>query len=141
MDGTLAGTDSWFANPASQVSAHYGVGLDGTTHQYVHVEDAAWANGVLEPGDTWPGPRGVNPNNLTVSIETEDLGNASQPVTDAQFDAVLALGRQLVAAYPSIKWLCRHTTISPRSRPDCPGIRWTWARFTPLAEWLGLEPV
>lgn len=141
MDGTLAGSDSWFANPASQVSAHYGVGLDGTTHQYVRVEDAAWANGVLEPGNTWPGPRGVNPNNLTVSIETEDMGNASQPVTDAQYRAVLAIGQQMVAAYPSIEWLCGHDAISPQSRPNCPGIRWTQSRFANLAVALGLEPV
>ena len=29
MQGTLAGSDSWFRNPAAQVSAHFGVGKDG----------------------------------------------------------------------------------------------------------------
>ncbi len=52
MQGTLAGCDSWFTSPASQVSAHFGVGKDGTVHQYVALADAAWANGVVEAGHT-----------------------------------------------------------------------------------------
>lgn len=35
MAGTLSGTDSWFANPASQVSSHFSVGKNGEIHQYV----------------------------------------------------------------------------------------------------------
>ena len=45
MSGTLAGTDAWFANPASQVSSHFGVGKNGEIHQYVNLENPAWANG------------------------------------------------------------------------------------------------
>jgi N-acetyl-anhydromuramyl-L-alanine amidase AmpD len=41
MDGTLAGTDAWFTNPASQVSAQYGIGKNGEVHQYVKEEDTA----------------------------------------------------------------------------------------------------
>ncbi len=33
MDGTLVGTDSWFANHTSQVSSHYGIGKNGEVHQ------------------------------------------------------------------------------------------------------------
>ena len=32
MQGTLAGTDSWFRNPNAQVSAHFGVGKTGTIY-------------------------------------------------------------------------------------------------------------
>ena len=32
MVGYLAGTDATFANSASQASAHYGIGADGTIH-------------------------------------------------------------------------------------------------------------
>jgi hypothetical protein len=35
MEGTLGGTDDWFNNPASKVSAHYGIGRNGQVHQYV----------------------------------------------------------------------------------------------------------
>lgn len=45
MAGFLAGTDSTFANPAVQTSAHYGIGRDGTIHQYVAENNTAWADG------------------------------------------------------------------------------------------------
>lgn len=141
MGGSLAGTDGWFNNPASQVSAHYGIGLDGTIHQYVKLEDGAWANGVLESGNTWPGPAGVNPNLLTVSIETEDKGSGSQPVTDAEYAATLQVCDVARVAYPSIRYLLSHRVISPKSRPVCCGPRWVASgRFAQLAAALKLEP-
>jgi N-acetylmuramoyl-L-alanine amidase len=140
MGGTLAGCDSWFRNPSSQVSAHYGIGLDGEIHQYVKLEDGAWANGVLESGNHWPGPAGVNPNLLTVSIETEDKGRAAQEVNLAQYAATLAVGRLVVRQCPSIRYLLSHTVISPKSRPSCCGPRWTQSgKFAQLAADLGLE--
>ena len=47
MDGSLSGTDSWFNNPASGVSAHYGVGKDGVIHQYVQENDTAFHAGTI----------------------------------------------------------------------------------------------
>jgi N-acetyl-anhydromuramyl-L-alanine amidase AmpD len=142
MAGTLAGTDSWFANPASQVSAHFGVGLDGTIHQYVALENTAWANGILEPGNQWEPLFGTgNPNDRTVSIETEDLGSGATPVTDAQYASVLAVGRLALARFPSITHLVGHNVISPASRVNCPGARWTASRFASLARELGLVGV
>ena len=71
MSGTLIGTDSWFANPASKVSSHFGVGKNGEIHQYVKLENTAWANGVVK-NPNWPLlQNGVNPNYYTVSIEHE----------------------------------------------------------------------
>ena len=142
MDGSLTSTDSWFANAASQVSAHYGVGLDGAIHQYVHLEDSAWANGVLEAGNTWGGPVGVNPNHLTVSIETEDLRDNDRTVTEAQYVSTLACARIALARYPSIARLRSHRSISPLSRPHCPGRRWIESgRMAALGDALGLEVV
>ena len=45
MAGTLAGTDGHFANPASQVSATYGIGANGEIHQYVSESNTAWSDG------------------------------------------------------------------------------------------------
>ena len=71
MAGTLAGTDSWFANPASKVSSHFGVGKSGEIHQYVDLKNPAWANGGVN-NTTWPLLiPGVNPNYYTVSVEHE----------------------------------------------------------------------
>lgn len=140
MGGSLAGTDSWFNNVASQVSAHYGVGLNGDIHQYVRLEDGAWANGVLEPGNTWMGPPGVNPNLLTVGVETEDLGKGDQPVTEEEYASTLQAARVALATYPSIRYLITHTVISPQTRPNCCGARWVASgQFQRLADALGLE--
>ena len=137
MAGSLAGADSWFANPASQVSAHFGVGVDGTVHQYVRLATSAWANGIKEPGHRWPWDG--NPNSVTVSIETEDFGNGLQPVTDSQYAAVLGVCRMVLAEYPGITHIATHASISPQSRPHCPGNRWIASgRFHQLAETLGL---
>lgn len=42
--GNLAACDSTFLNPASQVSAHYGIG-EGRIHQYVSTRNTAWHSG------------------------------------------------------------------------------------------------
>jgi hypothetical protein len=139
MAGTLSSCDAWFAQPTSQVSAHFGIGLGGEQHQYVALADSAWANGILEPGNTWPGPPG-NPNFQTISIETEDNGSGATPVTDEQYQATLEVANLAVQTYPSIRWLLRHTDISPNSRPDCCGRRWVDSgRFKKLAKRLNLE--
>ena len=44
MVGYLAGTDSTFANPSSQSSAHYGVGATGEIHQYVAETDGTYSD-------------------------------------------------------------------------------------------------
>jgi hypothetical protein len=142
MAGSLGSCDSWFQNPASQVSAHFGIGLQGQQHQYVKLSDGAWANGVIENPCNWTGLLGLtgNPNYQTVSVETEDLGNASQPVTDQQYDSTLAVCQLAIDTYPGIEWLLRHTDISPRSRPNCCGDRWVASgRFRMLADDLGLN--
>jgi N-acetyl-anhydromuramyl-L-alanine amidase AmpD len=134
--------DAWFLDDRSEHSAHFGIGLDGRVHQYVDVRDRAWANGTIEAGSAWPGPAGVNPNHVTVSIETEDLGDASQVVTEAQYQATLAAARMTLKQYPKIRYLVTHRAISPETRSADPGARWIRSgRFAALAAELGLEPI
>jgi N-acetylmuramoyl-L-alanine amidase len=138
MDGSLPGTDAWFNNPASEVSAHFGVSQLGEIHQYVALENAAWANGVLEPGNHWP--YSGNPNFRTISIETEDKGNYLSPVSTLEFSAVLALVLWITDQFSSLEYLATHTSISPRARPNCPGPRWLDSGlFEKLAKASGLK--
>lgn len=138
MSGTLAGCDSWFTQSASQVSAHYGVGLDGSIHQYVQEQDGAWANGILEAGNTWPYGN-TNPNYSTLSIETEDNGNPSQAVTPEQYASVLYLIKDMQSRWPNLADLMTHSVISPRTRPNCPGARWVGSgKMKALADATGL---
>jgi N-acetyl-anhydromuramyl-L-alanine amidase AmpD len=87
MDGTLAGTDAWFSNPASQVSAHYGIGRKGELRRYVREEDEAWHAGrILNPSvrlRTGPAGAPLNPNAYTIGIELE--GWAREEPTLAQY--------------------------------------------------------
>lgn len=74
MVGHLAGTDSVFRNPGSQASAHYGIGADGTIHQYVSELDGSYSDANYVS------------NNSTISIEHEG-GLAGVPCTRACMDA------------------------------------------------------
>jgi len=71
MDGTLSGTDSWFTNSLSQVSAHYGIGKNGEVHQYVKEEDISWHAGRIDTPIWKLIKLNVNPNLYTIGIEHE----------------------------------------------------------------------
>lgn len=93
MDGTLVGTDSWFNDPASQVSAHYGIGKSGEVHQYVKEEDTAWHAGRIDT-PTWKLIKlGINPNVYTIGIEHE--GRPDDVWTDAMKQSSASLIREI----------------------------------------------
>lgn len=73
MVGHLAGTDSVFNHPGG-ASAHYGIGADGTIHQYVNENDGSWSDANYAS------------NNSTISIEHEG-GKNGIPCTKACMDA------------------------------------------------------
>ncbi len=121
MQGTLADTDSWFDAVKSQVSAHYGVGKDGSVHQYVGEGDTAWHAGRVN-APTWPLLRpGVNPNWYTIGIEhegqsgvawTDDMYAASASLVAAAANRWgIALDRQHIIGHHEIYSL----------KPFCPG--------------------
>ncbi|WP_018616624.1 N-acetylmuramoyl-L-alanine amidase [Segetibacter koreensis] len=76
MEGTLSGTDSWFRDPHSKVSAHYGIGKNGEIHQYVPEMNTAWHAGRVN-APSWPLIKSagnglyINPNYYTIGIEHE----------------------------------------------------------------------
>src|SRR5690606_23285799 len=73
--------------PASQVSAHFGIGKNGEVEQYVALEAAAWHAGVLNrPNLTNPlianwAATGVNPNRCHVGIELL-LAGPAEPLVE-----------------------------------------------------------
>lgn len=73
MVGHLAGTDAVFKQPGG-ASAHYGIGADGTIHQYVDENDGSWSDANYAS------------NNSTISIEHEG-GMNGIPCTRACMDA------------------------------------------------------
>src|SRR3990167_5500656 len=119
--GSLASCISWFQNPASQVSAHYIVGLDGSVVQFVKDEDTSWAQGKVSAPTFKLYKQGVNPNAYCLSIENEgqDLSRARE----AQLNALVGLIASLGA-----KWnipldrnhIIGHYEINSATRPNCP---------------------
>jgi N-acetylmuramoyl-L-alanine amidase-like protein len=117
MQGTLTGTDSWFRNPAAQVSAHFGVGKDGTLIQWVDTGDTAW--------------HAANANSVAIGVEHE--GNAGDSLSPAQIaaDAKLyawahehhAIPMALTSDPVHGSGLAWHGMggVSWGDHPDCPG--------------------
>lgn len=130
------------------MSAHYSVALDGTLDCCIDPGDRAWSNGIVEPGNRWAAiatdcgvDPALNPNHVTVSCETEDMGDVHRSVSDEQYAGVLYAAWEAKQRYPNtLRYLARHADISPQSRPDCPGDRWTASgRFETLADALQLK--
>lgn len=101
-DGSLIGTDEWFltARPLNPTSAHYGVGKDGSIHQYVKDVDRAFhAGNVVQPtAKLVLAKKGVNPNLWTIGIEHEGRMTDVGPWSDAQIHAsaelIVSLAKQ-----------------------------------------------
>jgi N-acetyl-anhydromuramyl-L-alanine amidase AmpD len=128
MDGSLAGTDAWFNDPASGVSAHYGIGRDGTIHQYVKETDTAFHAGTVDR-PTWPDlkrdreGRPINPNFYTIGIEHAGWGERAEPWPPQQRDASLKLVREIAARWEiplDGRHVIPHAQIRA-SKPHCPG--------------------
>lgn len=132
MEGTLAATDSWFSTPTSQVSAHYGVGKDGTIHQYVGEADTAFHAGrVWKP--VWDGIKpSVNPNLYTIGIEHEGEGESEWP------DAMYTASARLIADVCT-RWsipIDREHIVGHREiygRKTCPNHRVDFDRLIAMA--------
>ena len=148
--GGESGTVAELLSSSAKLSSHYTVSLDGKLENWIDPSDRAWSNGILEPGNVWSSiavdcgvDPALNPNHVTVTCETEDQGDPSRPVSDEQFEAVLYAASEAKRRYPkALRYLVRHSDISPQSRHNCPGDRWdTSGRFQALADALGLKLV
>lgn len=86
MVGYLTSADNFFQSPGSTASAHYGVGGDGTIHQYVDESNGSWSDANYAS------------NNSTISIEHEG-GMDGIPCTQACMDASAALCADIAQRY------------------------------------------
>lgn len=75
MQGTITGTDSWFHEPKSQVSAHFGNPKSGQLVQWVDTKDKAWAEAFY--------------NSISISVENE--GNSGDSLTPSQIENLARL--------------------------------------------------
>lgn len=122
QQGSQGGTDAWFRNPASGVSAHYGVSKMGDVVQWVADMDTAYHAGtVKDPTAAIVVQRGkTNPNKYSIGIECE--GKADDEPTTSQLIALAELVHDLAVRH-SIPLTRRHVIGHREIRADktCPG--------------------
>lgn len=131
MAGSLVGTDAWFQNPTSKVSAHFGIGKAGQIHQYVQLTDTAYHAGVVNGATAkiiGENP-GVNPNYFCIGIEHE--GQSGDVLTEEQYQSSIFVHRMLIVKFGiPADWdhIIAHSTINSL-HSGCPGIGFPWARL------------
>lgn len=115
--------DESFADLAGvRVSAHCVVFRNGTVRQYVPFQYRAWHAGVSE----FEGRQ--NCNDFSIGIELE--GTEHQSYTDAQYQSLVLLTRQLMQDFPAITTdrIVGHQQIAPGRKTD-PGPSFDWNRY------------
>ena len=107
---------------ALRVSAHFLIERDGQITQFVSCLDRAWHAGI----SSFEGREACNDFSLGIELE----GTDDQPFTDAQYQALIALTRQLQQHYPQItpQRICGHSDVAPGRKTD-PGPCFDWVRF------------
>ena len=121
--GLNASEHAYFAGIADmRVSAHFFIERDGQISQFVSCLQRAWHAGV----SSFAGRDNCNDFSLGIELEgTDDL-----PYSEAQYDALVSLLQQLLAAYPalSVERICGHCDIAPGRKTD-PGPAFDWPRL------------
>jgi AmpD protein len=105
-----------------RVSAHFLIERDGGVTQFVSCLERAWHAGV----SSFNGREGCNDFSLGIELE----GTDTLAFTDAQYQALIILTRQLQGAWPAItvERICGHSDIAPGRKTD-PGSAFDWARY------------
>jgi len=121
-EGSLSATLSWFANPASEVSAHDVINVDGAVYRCVTYDRAAWQAG----GPTSKLNPGANLKSIGVEM-VYPAAPASPPWPPAQLDAAVKHCREIVRAFAIARdHVVRHADIDPTRRSDPRNFPWTW---------------
>ncbi|MBS1709632.1 MAG: N-acetylmuramoyl-L-alanine amidase [Armatimonadetes bacterium] len=125
---TLEQTTAAFTREASQVSAHYTIGRDGSIVQNVSGFRRAWHAGVSVFEDR------NNVNHFSIGIELVNLDDGKDPYPKAQTDALCMLIRTLERRFP-LKYITSHEYIArPVGRKNDPlGYPWKTLTDTGLA--------
>ncbi|AYY12900.1 amidase [Actinobacteria bacterium YIM 96077] len=118
MQGTYAGSISWFKNSSSNVSAHYCIrSSDGQITQMVRHSDIAW-----HAGNSYYNQRGIG-------IEHEGWFDEPEWYTEEMYRSSAALTRYICDQYGIPKtrdYIVGHNEVS--STP-CPGQIWDWNKY------------
>jgi N-acetylmuramoyl-L-alanine amidase len=107
-----------FTSTKSQVSAHYVICKDGTTHHMLNDYLRAWHGGVAR----WGTNTDINSSSIGIEIDN----NGFEPFTDAQISSLLKVLGGLKRAYgiPAANFI-GHSDIAPTRKVD-PNVSFPW---------------
>jgi N-acetyl-anhydromuramoyl-L-alanine amidase len=96
---------------------------DGAITQFVSFDERAWHAGASSFAGV------ANCNDYSLGIELEGVDDLAY--TDAQYDALAKVTRQLLATYPKLtpERITGHEHIAPERKTD-PGPAFDWLRYT-----------
>lgn len=112
---SLERTTVAFQRPASQVSAHFTIGRDGSIVQNLSTFDRAWHAGVSTDAE---GRKGLN--DFSIGIELVNLNDGKQDYPDAQLQALCGIIASMRRRFP-IRQIVSHEFIAePQGRKNDP---------------------
>ena len=121
-------------DPVAQVSAHYVIDEDGTTHAMVPEEMRAWHAGKSE----WRGGRDVNSRSIGIELVNPGHEFGYRAFPDAQIAALIELASGLLSRHPiPPRNVVGHSDVAPTRKQD-PGELFLWALLA--THGLGLWP-
>ena len=111
-----------FADPESQVSAHYTIDRDGTIACHVPEDCRAWHAGQSKMRD---GRTGVN--DFSIGIELVNLNDGLDPFPDEQIQAMRGLVQDIISRHP-IRQIVTHYEVAdpPGRKSDPAGFHESW---------------
>ena len=113
-----------FADPESQVSAHYTIDRDGTVVCHVSEDQRAWHAGQSRMHD---GRTGVN--DFSIGIELVNLNDGVDPFPKAQIKAMRRLVRAIISRHPIRHIVTHYQCAEPPGRKSDPaGFHESWIK-------------
>lgn len=129
----------WLARAESRVSCHYVIADDGAITQMVPESMRAWHAGV----SYWRGERDINSHSIGIEIQNPGHEHGYPDFPDAQMDAVIALGKDIVKRHRMrADGVLAHSDVAPERKID-PGEKFNWLTLARhgLGEWIRPLPV
>jgi N-acetylmuramoyl-L-alanine amidase len=119
---TLEEVVNKFADPESEVSAHYTIDRDGTVAFHVTEDQRAWHAGQSKMKD---GRVGVN--DFSIGIELVNLNDGTDPFPNVQIEAMRRLVNDIISRHP-IRHIVTHYEIAdpPGRKSDPAGFHESW---------------
>jgi N-acetylmuramoyl-L-alanine amidase len=124
METTAAAIER-LSDPSAKVSAHYVIDEGGQVLQLVPEARRAWHAGL----SSWEGATDINSRAIGIEIGNPGHSFGYPDFPDAQIEAVIALGRDIVARRRiRADRVLAHSDVAPERKSD-PGEKFPWARL------------